>query len=116
MSVSGMLGAVLVVLGGVFLAVAALGVVTLPDALSRQHAATKSVTLAMMTLSGGTCLMVMDPGWVWRLVLLVVFLMLTVPGASHLLARAAVSEEAGRRQADLAPMSDGLDKDEGGAC
>lgn len=88
-----LLGAVLVVLGGILLVVAALGVVTLPDALSRQHAATKAVTLAVMTLSAGACLMVMDTAWVWRLGLLVVFLMLTVPGASHLLARAAAAED-----------------------
>ena len=88
-----MLGAVLVVLGGILLVVAALGVVTLPDALSRQHAATKAMTLAVMTLSAGAWLMVREGAWAWRLGLFVVFLMLTVPGASHLLARAAASED-----------------------
>jgi hypothetical protein len=42
-----MLGGVLIAGGGLLLAIAAWGVLVLPDALARQHAATKAGTLAL---------------------------------------------------------------------
>jgi len=74
--------------------VAALGVLRLPDALSRQHAATKAATLAVILFCIGTALIVQDAAWTWRLAILVLLLMLTLPLASHALARAARRETA----------------------
>lgn len=85
------LGWTLVVLGAALLAVAALGLLRLPDALSRQHAATKAATLALGVMLVG--LAVLQPSFAWwiRIGLLVLLLVLTVPVASHALARAAAS-------------------------
>ncbi|NWG74928.1 MAG: monovalent cation/H(+) antiporter subunit G, partial [Rubrivivax sp.] len=47
------LAAVLLVAGTVLLVIAAWGVVTLPDALARQHAATKAGTLALALVGLG---------------------------------------------------------------
>ena len=85
-------GLLLVVAGAVALIIAAWGVVILPDALSRQHAATKAGTLALSMICLGAALLMMDGQWAWRLGLILVFLLTTLPVASHLLGRAAVRE------------------------
>jgi multicomponent Na+:H+ antiporter subunit G len=85
------LGWTLIIVGSALLAVAALGLLRLPDALSRQHAATKAATLALGVMLGG--LAVLQPSWEWwiRIAALVAVLGVTVPLASHALARAAAS-------------------------
>jgi multicomponent Na+:H+ antiporter subunit G len=82
----------LIVLGAALLVVAAWGVIVLPDALSRQHAATKAGTLALSLVLLGAWLLVPTGEWGWRLALILGFLLVTLPVASHLLARAAVVE------------------------
>jgi multicomponent Na+:H+ antiporter subunit G len=76
-------------LGIVLLVVASIGLFRLPDALARQHAATKSVTLALGLVLVGAALHADDPGWWWRIVAILVFLVATLPVAAHMLARAA---------------------------
>lgn len=85
-------GTALCVLGSLLLVIAAWGVVRLPDALSRQHAATKAGTLALSVFALGAVLMMPQPGWIARLIALVALSMITLPLASHALARAAVRE------------------------
>lgn len=83
------LGWTLMMLGAALLAVAALGLLRLPDALARQHAATKAATLALGVMLAG--LAVLQPSWEWwiRIGALVALLAATLPIASHALARAA---------------------------
>lgn len=85
-------GLSLCLLGVMLLLVAAWGVVRLPDALSRQHAATKAGTLALGVFALGAGLIMPEPAWIGRLVALVVLLLITLPLASHALARAAARE------------------------
>jgi multicomponent Na+:H+ antiporter subunit G len=85
-------GASLVALGGGLLLVAAWGVVILPDALSRQHAATKAGTLALASQLVGALLLEPSASWAWRILLLLGFLMATLPVASHVLALAALDD------------------------
>lgn len=82
----------LLVLGCALLAMAAVGVVRLPDALSRQHAATKAGTLALGVLMVAVALGGADWGWALRALALFVVLLATLPVASHVLARAALKE------------------------
>lgn len=84
-------GWILVILGAALLAVAALGLLRLPDALSRQHAATKAATLALGVMLAGLALLQPAPAWWIRIGMLVAVLAATVPIASHALARAAAS-------------------------
>lgn len=98
-----LLGTVLVGLGGLLLVIAAWGVVVLPDALARQHAATKAGTLALVAVGLGAMLLVRDAAWTWRLLLILGFLLATLPVASHLLARAAVREAGLEAAVDAAP-------------
>lgn len=83
------LGWVLMILGAALLAVAALGLLRLPDALSRQHAATKAATLALGCMLAGLALVQTSTAWWIRIAALVALLVLTVPVASHALARVA---------------------------
>lgn len=92
------LAASLLLAGGVLLVVAAWGVIRLPDALSRQHAATKAGTLAVTLVCIGAMLAAGEAAWTVRLLVIVVFLLLTLPVASHLLARAAVRESGAGRE------------------
>lgn len=82
----------LLLAGGGMLLLAAWGVLRLPDALSRQHAATKAGTLAVALVCLGAMLAAGETGWTLRLLVILVFLLVTLPVASHLLARAAVRE------------------------
>lgn len=92
------LAAILVILLGMsVLVIAALGVLRLPDALARQHAATKAATLGVLLFAIGLALLAWGSGWgvdwIVRLVLLIGLLLLTLPLASHAVARAGLAEK-----------------------
>ncbi|MCW5633251.1 MAG: monovalent cation/H(+) antiporter subunit G [Rubrivivax sp.] len=96
------LGQLLLAAGAMVLVVAAWGVLVLPDALARQHAATKAGTLALALVCTGAALLAAQAAWTWRLVLIVGFLLATLPVAAQLLARAAVREAGQEAQVDAA--------------
>jgi multicomponent Na+:H+ antiporter subunit G len=98
------IASLLVVIGAVLLVIAAWGVITLPDALSRQHAATKAGTLALALVLLGAGLLMPSGEWAWRLALILGFLIATLPVASHLLARAAVVEAELHDAVERAPL------------
>lgn len=75
------------------LLIAAVGIVRLPDALARQHAATKAGTLAVSLFALGVALVVSEAAWTWRLLALITILLMTLPLASHALARAGLIEK-----------------------
>ncbi|MGY6518408.1 MAG: monovalent cation/H(+) antiporter subunit G [Lysobacteraceae bacterium] len=83
------IASILVCAGVLLLVVSALGLFTLPDALSRQHAATKSATLALGLLLAGVGIHVNDAAWWGRVVVIIALLLMTLPVAAHMLARAA---------------------------
>jgi multicomponent Na+:H+ antiporter subunit G len=97
-------GLVLLAVGAALLVIAAWGVITLPDALSRQHAATKAGTLALALVLLGAWLLMPTAEWAWRLALILGFLLATLPIASHLLARAAVVEAGMEEEVRNAPL------------
>jgi multicomponent Na+:H+ antiporter subunit G len=103
MTINIWLGFALLAMGMLLLVVAAWGVLVLPDALSRQHAATKAVTLAIALVCVGTATLAWDGAWTWRLALIIAFLIATLPVGSHLLARAAVREAGLDDQIRIAP-------------
>lgn len=79
----------LVATGVLLLLIAAAGLFLLPDALARQHAATKSGTLALGLILVGAAIHAGDASWTWRVIAILVLLVITLPVASHMLARAA---------------------------
>ena len=82
--------------GILLLLISAVGVLRLPGALSRQHAATKAATLSVCLFIFGLTGFVIVSGWGWewaaRLLLLLLVLLVTFPLASHALARSALCE------------------------
>ncbi len=83
-------GSVLIALGVTLLVVAAAGLFVLRDALARQHAATKAGTLAVGVILVGIALAAGGgAGWWWRVAAIEAWLLVTLPVASHMLARAA---------------------------
>lgn len=107
-------GVVLLSAGALLMVVAAWGVIVLPDALSRQHAATKAGTLALMLVCVGAMLIARDAAWTWRLLLILGFLLVTLPVSSHLLARAAVAEAELDRDVKSTPLVEPADHPPGG--
>lgn len=99
-------GVALAACGSVLLIVAAAGLFLLPDALARQHAATKGGTLALSAILLGTALAGGDAGWWWRVGVIVPLLFVTLPVASHMLARAAAREQYSARE-----LAEALDVD-----
>jgi len=86
-----LLGYAVMIFGATLLVVAMVGVLTLPDTLARQHAGTKAATLSLGLMALGLALVVPSMGAWGRLGLLIVALWVTLPVASHALARAAIS-------------------------
>jgi len=82
-----LVGAVLTLLGSMFLFLGALGIIRMPDLYNKMQAGTKATTLGnILTLMGLGLLM---PGWLPKIVLIILFVLITNPISSHALARAA---------------------------
>jgi multicomponent Na+:H+ antiporter subunit G len=81
--------ALLLVSGSFFALVAALGMLRLPDTLTRMHAATKAGTLGVGLILIAEAVFYQDLGITLRAVAAIVFLLLTAPVAAHLIGRAA---------------------------
>jgi multicomponent Na+:H+ antiporter subunit G len=82
-----LIGSILVLLGGVFHFSAGLGMLRMPDAFTRMQAGTKASTLGNTLVLAG--LAFFHPGWSLKLLIIVYFVLMTNPVASHALARAA---------------------------
>ena len=82
-------GAVLALLGCLLSLVAGIGLVRLPDLLTRMHAATKPQVLGLVLVTGGLALVLRDGSTTLLLGLVVVAQLLTIPVASHMVARAS---------------------------
>ncbi|MEH6990484.1 monovalent cation/H(+) antiporter subunit G [Cytobacillus firmus] len=82
---------VLIILGAFLSLVAAYGVIRLPDIYTRNHAASKSATLGVMSILLGALLFfyVKDGFFNSRVLLGIIFIFMTSPVAGHLIARAA---------------------------
>lgn len=76
-------------IGGSFVLVAAIGLIRLPDLLMRMHAATKAGTLGAGLLLAAVAVAVPGDGVAVKAIATVVFLLLTAPIASHIIARSA---------------------------
>lgn len=92
-------GGVLLLAGAGFALVAALGVLRLPDLLSRMHAATKPQVIGLLLALGGTALCLREPAVLGVLALVAITQMATSVVASHMVARAAY--RAGHLRRDL---------------
>jgi multicomponent Na+:H+ antiporter subunit G len=81
--------AFLLISGSFFSFVAALGMLRLPDTLTRMHAATKAGTLGTGLILIAVAAFYQEIGITLRSLIAIVFLLLTAPVAAHLIGRAA---------------------------
>ncbi len=90
--------AALLTLGCVLSLLAALGMVRLPDLLSRMHAATKPQVLGLALVLLGVALRLRDVRSLGLLALVLLFQLATTPIASHMVGRAAFRTGQVRRE------------------
>lgn len=81
----------LVILGGLFMLLAGVGVARMPDMFMRMQAATKAATLGVGCMLLAVAFHFGDLGVATRAVLVTAFMFLTAPVAAHVIARAAYS-------------------------
>lgn len=85
---------ILLAAGAVLMAIAALGIVRMPDLLMRMSASTKATTLGVLLTVAGAAVHFGTLAVVARVVAIVVFVGLTGPVAAHLLGRAGYASGA----------------------
>jgi len=76
-----------VLLGSIFLFLGALGIYRMPDLYNRLQAGTKASTLGAMSVVLGVGLM--QPSWLIKLIVIILFIGISNPLSSHALARAS---------------------------
>jgi multicomponent Na+:H+ antiporter subunit G len=81
--------AVFMVIGGIFMLLAAVGILRLPDTYTRLQASTKAATLGVSSILLGAAFHFADLGVTIRAVTTILFLLATAPVAGHLIARVA---------------------------
>lgn len=93
MEIIKIIGAVLLLMGAFSLLVASLGLVRMPDVYNRVQTGTKASTLGAILSFLGIGLMAVEhwgeTNWIGRIIILIVFIILTNPVSSHVLMRAA---------------------------
>ena len=79
----------LLISGALFMLVAAVGVVRFPDLFTRMHAATKAASFGIGQIMLAVAFY-FGKGWVYlEATLIIIFIFITAPVASHMIARAA---------------------------
>lgn len=82
-----LIGAIITLIGALFILFAAIGLLRMPDIYNRIQAGTKASTLgSILTLLG---VGIAHPGWLPKIILLIIFVLISNPVSSHVLARAA---------------------------
>jgi multicomponent Na+:H+ antiporter subunit G len=81
------IGGIIALLGSLFLLLASIGIIRMPDAFNRMQTGTKATTLGSLLFMTGIAMA--RPEWSGKMVLLMVFILFSNPLSSHALARAA---------------------------
>lgn len=112
-AVADVLSVICLVLGAILSLAAAVGLVRLPDLLSRMHAATKPQTLGLLLILLGVGLRLRDPGVIGVLLLVAIVQALTTPVGAHMVGRAAYRTGTVREDLlDTDELADALDRAE----
>lgn len=102
-------GVVLASIGATFALIAAIGLLRLPDVLSRLHAATKATTLGTVGLLSGTALLVPAADVAVKVAVAIVFQILTAPIAAHVIGRATYRTDDVPHRADIDELAERSD-------
>jgi multicomponent Na+:H+ antiporter subunit G len=87
MEILTIIGYAFLILGAVFLFLGALGLYRMPDVYTRLQAGTKASTLGAISFMLGVGFL--QPDWMVKIIIIIVFLTIANPLSSHAIARAA---------------------------
>lgn len=85
-------GYIFIFFGVISFLLSAIGLVRMPDVYTRMHAGTKTTTMGMILVILGAIFI--EPSWALKLILLAIFILLTNPLSSSVIARAAHEDGA----------------------
>ena len=97
------IGYIFIFLGVMTFLVSAIGLVRMPDVYTRMHAGTKATTMGTILVIIGAIFT--EPSWAWKLILLAIFILLTNPLSSSVLARATHKDGAVLESDELKEVS-----------
>ncbi len=83
------LTAIFLLVGSAFIFIAGLGLLRFPDLFTRMHAASKAGSLGLGCVLVGVAVSFPTPGVIAKCILVLLFVFLTAPIASHMIGRAA---------------------------
>jgi len=86
------IGYIFIFLGVMAFLVSAIGLVRMPDIYTRMHIATKATTIGTILVIIGA--MFTEPSWALKLILLAIFILITNPLSSSVIARASHKDGA----------------------
>lgn len=84
---------ILILGGAVFTLIAAIGVIRLPDVLTRMHSSTKAGTLGASLILAAAAIVFAETSTTAKCVVAVLFLLLTAPLAAHMIGRASLDRD-----------------------
>ena len=87
MEIVNIIGYVFMVIGGLFYFLGGLGILRMPDVFNRIQAGTKATTLGTFSMLIG--ISVSHPEWILKIVLIIIFIAISSPIGSSVLAKAA---------------------------
>lgn len=82
----------LLIIGSLFILIATIGILRMPDIFLRMSATTKAATLGISIILIGTAFFYQDFGIITRVIIIILFLGLTAPVSAHMIGRAAYLE------------------------
>ena len=88
--ITDIIAAGLILGGGVFGMLGGLGLLRMPDVLIRMHAATKIGTLGCGLVIAAAAVVLADWAVTFRVILIVLFLLLTAPIGAHMIGRSVI--------------------------
>ena len=83
------IGYIFIFLGVMAFLVSAIGLFRMPDIYTRMHVGTKTTTIGTILVITGAIFS--EPSWAWKLILLALFILITNPLSSSVIARASHS-------------------------
>ena len=87
MEINIIIGYVFMIIGGLFYFLGGLGIFRMPDVFNRIQAGTKATTLGTFSLLLG--ILIIEPTWALKIVLIIIFIAISSPIGSSVLAKAA---------------------------
>ena len=97
------IGYIFIFLGVMAFLVSAIGLVRMPDVYTRMHIGTKATTTGSVLVIIGAIFS--EPAWAWKLIFLAVFILLTNPLSSSVIARASHKDGAVLESDELKEVS-----------